>query len=289
VRLEPRIVRVNIISHIENRQAQAVSGIADTAGQEIRLEQVRKVYGSGEAGVVAIQNIDLQLRPGEFMTVVGPSGCGKSTFLQICAGLIPATSGRVLVDGRPVDGPPEGLVYLFQQYSKSLLPWRTVLQNVSFAIEHRAEIAAPQRREYCMDHLAMVGLTEFADRYPRELSGGMQQRVAIARALAAKPGVLLLDEPFSAVDALTRIELHRLMLRLWEAQRFTALLVTHDVDEAVFLSDRIAVMSNRPSVISEVLPIPLARPRDKLTTPEEPAFLQLRHYLLEKLTGGAHA
>jgi NitT/TauT family transport system ATP-binding protein len=274
---------VNYLSHTENSQVQS------TAGQELRLEGVRKVYGSGDAGVVAIEGIDLQVAPGEFMTIVGPSGCGKSTFLQICAGLVAPTSGRVLVGGKPVDGPPEGLVYLFQQYSKSLLPWRTVVQNVAFAIEHRGELPAAQRRAYCMHYLEVVGLAEFADRFPRELSGGMQQRVAMARALAAKPGVLLLDEPFSAVDALTRLDLHKLMLRLWEDQRFTAVLVTHDVDEAVFLSDRIAVLSRRPSVISEVLTTELARPRDKLTTPEQPRFLQLRHHLLENLTGGAHA
>ena len=278
---------MNVISHIENAQAQPAVA-PDGAGQEIRLEHLRKVYGSGAAGVVAIEDINLHVRPGEFMSVVGPSGCGKSTFLQIVAGLIPATSGQVLVGGRTVTEPPEGLVYLFQQYSKSLLPWRSVVQNVAFTVEHRGEVAARERRDYCMHYLQMVGVAEFADRYPRELSGGMQQRVAIARALAAKPGVLLLDEPFSAVDALTRIELHRLILRLWEQQRFTALLVTHDVDEAVFLSDRIAVLSKRPSVISEVLATQLARPRHKLTTPEEPRFLQLRHHLLETLTGGVH-
>lgn len=274
---------MNSISHIEKAQAPAIG-----VGQPLRLEHVRKVYGTGAGAVVAIEDIHLDVRPGEFMTVVGPSGCGKSTFLQIAAGLIAPTSGQVLVGGCPVMGPPEGLVYLFQQYSKSLLPWRTVLNNVAFAVEHRVDVPARERRQYCMHYLQMVGLADFADRYPRELSGGMQQRVAIARALAAKPGVLLLDEPFSAVDALTRLELHKLMLRLWEEQRFTALLVTHDVDEAVFLSDRIAVLSKRPSVISEMLSTDLPRPRDKLTTPEEPRFLQLRHHLLEKLTGGAH-
>lgn len=257
-------------------------------GQELRLEEVRKVYGAPGAEVVAIDNISLHVRPGEFMTVVGPSGCGKSTFLKICAGLMKVTSGRVLVDGASVEGPPPGLIYLFQQYSNSLLPWRTVSQNVAFAIEHLNGMSATQRRAYCLHYLDMVGLADFADRFPRELSGGMQQRVAIARALAAKPGVLLLDEPFSAVDALTRIELHKLMLKLWEEQRFTALLVTHDVDEAVFLSDRIAVLSKRPSRISELLSTGLERPRDKLTTPELPRFLELRHHLLAQLTGGAH-
>lgn len=252
-------------------------------GEALHIQGLQKVYGADGRGLVAIKDVSLEVKAGEFLTVVGPSGCGKSTFLQIVAGLLPASSGRVMVGMRQVDGPPEGLVYLFQQYSKSLLPWRSVIDNVAFAIEHRADVPARERRQYCAQYLEMVGLKDFADRYPRELSGGMQQRVAIARALAARPGVLLLDEPFSAVDALTRLELHRLILQLWEKQGFTAVLVTHDVDEAVFLSDRVAVLSTRPSVIEEVVETDLPRPRDKIVTPELPRFLELRHYLLERL------
>lgn len=164
-----------------------------------------------------------------------------------------------------------------------------MLDNVSFSIEHEFRGSRQEREEYCAGYLEMVGLADCAKRYPWELSGGMQQRVAIARALAARPGILLLDEPFSAVDALTRLELHRLMLQLWEQQRFTAVLVTHDVDEAVFLSDRVAVLTMRPSVIAEVVLTDLPRPRDKLRTPELPRFLELRHHLLERLLqGGGH-
>lgn len=271
-------------------EAAVAAGRARVGGEALHLQQVRKVYGPDGRGLVAIEDVTIEVRAGEFLTVVGPSGCGKSTFLQIVAGLLPASSGSVKVGSRPVDGPPEGLVYLFQQYSKSLLPWRTVVDNVAFAIEHRPDVPARDRRKYCEQYLDMVGLKEFALRYPRELSGGMQQRVAIARALAARPGVLLLDEPFSAVDALTRLELHRLILQLWEKQGFTAVLVTHDVDEAVFLSDRVAVLSTRPSVIEEVVETDLPRPRDKIVTPELPRFLELRHYLLERLLRkGGHA
>ena len=268
----------------------ASAGKARAGGESLHINQLGKVYGADARGLVAIQDVTLEVKAGEFLTVVGPSGCGKSTFLQIVAGLLSSTSGSVTVGSRKVDGPPEGLVYLFQQYSKSLLPWRSVIDNVAFAIEHRPDVARKERRKYCEQYLDMVGLREFADRYPRELSGGMQQRVAIARALAARPKVLLLDEPFSAVDALTRLELHRLILQLWEKQGFTAVLVTHDVDEAVFLSDRVAVLSTRPSVIEAIVDTDLPRPRDKIVTPELPRFLQLRHYLLERLLRkGGHA
>jgi NitT/TauT family transport system ATP-binding protein len=268
----------------------ATAGWARVGGDTLHISHLGKVYGSDGRGLVAIENVTLEVKAGEFLTVVGPSGCGKSTFLQIVAGLLPSTSGSVTVGSRNVDGPPEGLVYLFQQYSKSLLPWRSVIDNVAFAIEHRSDVPRRDRRKYCERYLDMVGLRDFADRYPRELSGGMQQRVAIARALAARPKVLLLDEPFSAVDALTRLELHRLILELWEKQGFTAVLVTHDVDEAVFLSDRVAVLSTRPSVIEEVVDTDLPRPRDKIVTPELPRFLELRHHLLERLLRkGSHA
>lgn len=220
-------------------------------GQELRLEGVRKVYGSGDSAVVAIENIDLQVQPGEFMTIVGPSGCGKSTFLQICAGLIAPTSGRVLVGGSPVSGPPEGLVYLFQQYSKSLLPWRTVLQNVAFAIEHRP-VPAAQRREYCMHYLSEVGLAEFADRYPRELSGGMQQRVAIARALSRSPRLILADEPTGNLDTHTADDIFALLREFNRERGSACLIVTHDPRLAARCDRRIELVDGRlaaPSVL----------------------------------------
>ncbi len=250
----------------------------------LRVDRIGKTYGAGgSAELVALRDIRLEVTEGEFLAVNGPSGCGKSTLLQIVAGLVPASSGRVSVAGATVDVPPESMVYLFQQYGKSLFPWRTVLENVAFAVEHRMTGGGAAVREAVRPYLAMVGLADAADRYPWQLSGGMQQRVAIARALAAKPRILLLDEPFSSVDALTRMDLHNLILDLWTAQRFTAVLVTHDVDEAVYLADRVAVLSGRPSVVVETVITDLPRPRDPIATREHPRFVALRHALLERL------
>ena len=249
----------------------------------LQLQGVRKTYGDSAEGTLAIADVDLGVEEGEFLAVVGPSGCGKSTLLQIAAGLIAPSGGAVRLNGLPVTAPPEGMVYLFQQYGKSLFPWRKVIDNVAFAIEHRPGMNAAAAREHSRKFLAMVGLADFADKFPWQLSGGMQQRVAIARALAAEPRVLLMDEPFSAVDALTRLELQALVLELWEKQRFTAVLVTHDVDEAVFLADRVAVLSHRPSTVVRSLSTGLPRPRDSLATREDPKFLALRHELLEML------
>jgi NitT/TauT family transport system ATP-binding protein len=251
----------------------------------LRLAGIRKVFGSGSRQVVALGNVDLTVIEGEFLAIVGPSGCGKSTLLQIAAGLALPSEGEVHFRGTPVKAPPEGIVYLFQQYGRSLLPWRSVADNVAFAIEHRPGMTRASARATSRRYLAMVGLVEFADRFPWQLSGGMQQRVTIARALAAEPRVLLLDEPFSSVDALTRLELHQLLLDLWEKHRFTAVLVTHDVDEAVFLADRIVLLSARPSEVVQVVDTELPRPRDSLATRELPRFLAVRHAILQRLLG----
>jgi NitT/TauT family transport system ATP-binding protein len=247
---------------------------------------VRHAFGDRQGtGLVALERIDLQVAEGEFLAVLGPSGCGKSTFLQILAGLIAPTSGEVVLSGQRVQGPPPDVVYLFQQYNKSLFPWRTVAGNVAFALRRNKEnrSARAKRRARCLHYLKMVGLAGFEDHYPWQLSGGMQQRVAIARALAAEPSVLLMDEPFSAVDALTRMELQALILDIWRKTRLTVVLVTHDVDEAVFLSQRIAVLSPRPATISRVIETGLPYPRDMVETRELPRFLHLRHVLFQAL------
>jgi NitT/TauT family transport system ATP-binding protein len=231
---------------------------------------------------VALEDVSLEVRESEFVAILGPSGCGKSTLLQIAAGLQPASSGETVFRGERVTGPPAGMIYLFQQYSKSLFPWRTVWKNVALPLE-QASIPRYERRARCSKYLAMVGLAGFEDRYPWQLSGGMQQRVAIARALAAEPRVLLLDEPFSAVDALTRLELQSLILDIWERQRLTVVLVTHDVDEAIFMSDRVAMLSARPTWLVSIAETGLARPRDSIATREEPRFIQLRHDMMEIL------
>jgi NitT/TauT family transport system ATP-binding protein len=261
---------------------------AAAAARPIALEMrgVRKSFDSdARRTTLAIADVSLEVAEGEFLAIVGPSGCGKSTLLQIAAGLVAPSSGSVLVNGRAIAGPPENLVYLFQQYSRSLLPWRTAQDNVAFAIEHRPGLSREQVRRKSLDFLAMVGLEKFGGHYPWQLSGGMQQRVAIARALASEPRVLLMDEPFSSVDALTRIELHALILELWQQHRFTAVLVTHDVDEAVFLADAVVVLSAQPTRVVRRMPTGIARPRDSITTRETPRFLQLRHELLSMLLG----
>lgn len=253
----------------------------------LELSGITKTFGSGVDATQAIEGVDLSVREGEFLAIVGPSGCGKSTLLQIAAGLARASSGQVRFQGQRVDEPPEGIVYLFQQYGKSLFAWRTVIDNVAFAVEHRPGMTRNAARVHSQSYLAMVGLAEFANKYPWQLSGGMQQRVTIARALAAQPRVLLMDEPFSSVDALTRLELHAIVLQLWQEHRFTAVLVTHDVDEAVFLSDRVAVLSSRPSRVVQIIATELPRPRDPLATRALPRFLSLRHDLLANLLGRA--
>jgi NitT/TauT family transport system ATP-binding protein len=254
-----------------------------SGAQGLRLEAVGKAFSGIGTAVQALSSVSLDVSAGEFVAIVGPSGCGKSTLLQIAAGLLPSSSGRVLFDGVPVSAPPPQLVYLFQQYSKSLFPWRTAEQNVMFAFRHRMPMSDREAHERCLKYLAMVGLADFAGHYPWQLSGGMQQRIAIARALAAEPAALLMDEPFSSVDALTRIDLQTLILDLWTQNRFTAVLVTHDVDEAVFLADRVAVMSHRPATIAEVLETGLPRPRRAVETREDPRFVALRAHLLKTL------
>jgi NitT/TauT family transport system ATP-binding protein len=250
----------------------------------LSLSGVRKSFGpEGDGGTVALRDISLSVDEGEFLAVVGPSGCGKSTLLQIVAGLMAPTAGQVAVGDAAVTAPPDSMVYLFQQYTKSLFPWRTVIDNVAFAVEHWDGMSRAKARAHGRPFLDMVGLGDSVDRYPWQLSGGMQQRVAIARALAAEPRILLMDEPFSSVDALTRLDLHNLTLDLWTKRRFTVLLVTHDVDEAVYLADRVAVLSARPSVISRTFKTELPRPRDSIRTRELPRFLELRHTLLAML------
>ena len=249
----------------------------------LQIRQVAKTFDAQDGQVVAIRAIDLDVARGEFVSIVGPSGCGKSTLLQIIAGLVPASAGEVLLEGRAVVAPPEGVVYLFQQYSRSLMPWLTVEQNVRFGLRHAKGASSREAEERCVHFLDMVSLADFRGRYPWELSGGMQQRVAIARALAAEPSMLLLDEPFSSVDALTRLELHGLILDLWTKTGLTILLVTHDVEEAVYLSDRIALLTRRPAEVAQVFANAVPRPRDPVGSREDPRFLELRHELLTRL------
>ena len=249
----------------------------------LQVKGVTKSFSTAGTDMVAIRSAELTVCDGEFVAIVGPSGCGKSTLLQIIAGLLPASGGEVNLAGKRVDRPPADMVYLFQQYTKSLFPWLTVEQNVAFAFEHRLQLSRADKQERCRKFLRMVKLEDFCNSYPYQLSGGMQQRVAIARALAAEPKILLMDEPFSSVDALTRLELQELVLEIRQRANLTIILVTHDVDEAVYLSDKVAVLSHRPSEIVEVIPTHLPRPRDPVATRATEVFLDLRAHLLSKL------
>lgn len=224
----------------------------------IAIENLAKVYVSREGQVVALDGITLRVHEGEFVSIVGRSGCGKTTLLRVIGGLTPATSGSVRVDGIEVSGPLRNVGMVFQ--APTLLPWRTALENVLLPAEFlRLDMGDARRR--AADLLQLVGLAGFEQRYPRELSGGMQQRAAISRALIHDPALLLLDEPFGALDALTREEMNLELLRVWSERRKTSVLITHSIAEAVFLSDRVVVMTPRPGRVAEVIPVRLPRPR----------------------------
>ena len=217
-----------------------------------------QVYRSGQGDLAALEDVSLQVRGGEFVAIVGPSGCGKSTLLRILGGLLVPTAGAVYLDGRPLTSPQRQVAYVFQNVN--LLPWRTVLRNVLLPLEV-AGTARAEAMSRAGGVLALVGLDGFADLYPRELSGGMAQRVAIARALVAEPELLLLDEPFGALDALSREQMNLELLRIWRARQVTAVMVTHDLQEAIFLADRVLVMSSRPGQIRAEVKVDLPRPR----------------------------
>jgi NitT/TauT family transport system ATP-binding protein len=228
----------------------------------------------GQESITAISGINLTVGDKEFVSVLGPSGCGKTTLLRMIAGLDSATAGSIELDGEIIDSPSSRMAMIFQEYS--LYPWRTVRDNVTFGLEIEGK-KKPQAREVALKYLHLVGLDGFADRYPYELSGGMRQRVAVARALAIEPQILLMDEPFGALDAQTRNMLQKELLEIWEKTRKTVLFVTHSVDEAVYLSDRIIVLTPRPGRIRDIIENSLPRPRDR-TSPE---FARIRRYVLD--------
>jgi len=234
--------------------------------------------------VVAIGDVNFRVEARQFVSIVGPSGCGKSTLLQCVAGLMRPSAGTVILDGHEVTAPPEGLILLFQEYNKSLMAWRSVLGNVCFGLENRPGMSRAQRESEARHYIGLVGLAGFERHYPWELSGGMQQRVAISRALACQPQVLLMDEPFGSLDALTRFDLEDTLLRLWESLGSTILFVTHDIEEAVYLSDRVYVLSRRPSSVLTDTAVELPRPRNQLASREDPRFIRLRHQTFEMIS-----
>lgn len=248
----------------------------------IRVQGLSKEFSTvdqADGGVLALSNIDFEVNDNEFITIIGPSGCGKTTLLRIIAGLIPYDRGELTIDGRPVTGPGPERAVVFQNFA--LMPWADVLANVTFGLEIRG---APrnQCQAKAMELIKQVGLDGFEKRLPKELSGGMQQRVGLARALAVNPRIILMDEPFGALDEQTRRLLQEQLLRLWEHERKTVIFVTHSMDEAVMLGDRVMLMTPRPGRVKEIIDVPLKRPRtDELE--KSSAFVEIKEYLWENL------
>lgn len=228
-----------------------------------------------------IEDVSFYLGAGQFLTIVGPSGTGKTTLLRVLGGLTAATSGTVLINDAELTGPPEDVVIVFQDYSNALLQWRTVASNVEFGIERTVERS--ERRQRVMDALELVGLQKNADDFPWQLSGGMQQRVQIARALALRPAVMLMDEPFAALDAMTKATLQDELLRVRDRTGTSFVFITHDIEEAIYLGDRIAVLKGSPGRIDQIFDVDLPRPRDQITTRQLTKFLDYRYTLHQAL------
>ncbi len=259
----------------EDRGKAVEEGSPTSSSSVIEVTGLSMTYGSGDSEVRAIERIDLSVRQGEFLSIVGPSGCGKTTLLMCVAGLRRPTTGTISLHGLEVTEPIPGLSIVFQDYSRSLFPWYTNSANVVLALWD-VKVGKAEREQRVHDALDAVGLADVGHLYPWQLSGGMQQRVAIARALVTQPEVLLMDEPFASVDAQTRVALEDLLLDVWRATGVTIVFVTHDIDEGVYLSDRIAVLSDRPSRVLRELEVTLGRPRDQLATRANPRFADAR-------------
>jgi ABC-type nitrate/sulfonate/bicarbonate transport system, ATPase component len=246
----------------------------------LQVRGLRKVYEGRGRSVEAIRHLTFDVAAGELVCIVGPSGAGKTTLLRCVAGLLDPTDGEVVLDGSRVTEPPPGMAVVFQEYGRSLFPWMTVWQNVELPLKER-RIPKARRRERVAESLQAVGLADVHRAHPWQLSGGMQQRVAIARAIAYEPQVLLMDEPFAAVDAQTRADLEDLVRSLWRRLGITVLFVTHDIDESVYLGQRVIVLSGPPTVVLEQVPVDLPADRDQLTTRSLPRFAELRSVVYE--------
>ncbi|MDO5845148.1 MAG: ABC transporter ATP-binding protein [Methanocorpusculum sp.] len=242
----------------------------------VKIENATKIFSSKKGDTKALDNINLEIHDDEFVCLLGPSGCGKTTLLRMIGGLDVPTSGKVEIDGKIVDRPSPKMTMVFQEYS--LYPWRTIAENVGFGLEMMG-IEKSEREKIVSDRLKDVGLSEFGNSYPHELSGGMRQRAAVARALASDPAVMLMDEPFGALDAQTRNKMQNELLRLWESTKKTILFVTHSVDEAVYMSDKIVILTPRPGKIHKIYEVPLARPRDRTSV----EFANIRKSVLKEI------
>ncbi len=240
---------------------------------KVKIDNVKKCYQGRTGEVTALNGVNLDIKDNEFVTVVGPSGCGKSTLLNIIAGLLEPTSGQVLCNGKEVKGTSAERGVVFQQYA--LFPWLTVFKNVKFPLQMKG-LPKEEADRIAMKYIKMVDLEKFKDSYPKELSGGMKQRVAIARAYAANPEVLLMDEPFGALDAQTRTQLQQDLLETWEREQKTCFFITHDVDEAIILGQRVVIMSARPGRIKEIIDIDIPYPRDQATK-LTPHYVELKN------------
>jgi NitT/TauT family transport system ATP-binding protein len=241
----------------------------------LEVGHLRFAY-AGSTMAPAIEDVSFTVAAGEFLSIVGPSGSGKTTLLRCVAGLMRPTSGEIRLNGEVVSAIPAELAIVFQDYGRSLFPWMTVRDNVEMPLR-RLRLGRDERESRIQASLAEVGLAEAARKFPWQLSGGMQQRVAIARAIAYRPSILLMDEPFASVDAQTRADLQDTTLEIWRAHGSTVLFVTHDIDEAVYLSDRVVVLSQPPAHVETEIPIDLPRPRDQIETPSLSRFAELRH------------
>jgi NitT/TauT family transport system ATP-binding protein len=251
---------------------------------KISFQSVAKTFALKSAGVshsfTALEDVTLDVNDGEFVVIVGPSGCGKSTLLDLLGGLTKPSRGRIVLDGKPIDGPALDRGIVFQQYA--LFPWRTALGNIEFGLEAK-KVPAAQRREIAQTYLELVGLGGFEDRYPHELSGGMKQRVAIARSLAYDPEVLMMDEPFAALDAQTRETLQAELLTIWQKSGKTIVFITHGIDEAVYLGQRVAIMTSRPGRIKQVLTVPESLRQPGQDVRSLPEFGAIRHEIWTQL------
>jgi NitT/TauT family transport system ATP-binding protein len=254
----------------------------------LQVTNLRKVYGSGDTATEAIADLSFEVEKGEFVCIVGPSGAGKTTLLKTVSGLMAPTAGEVMLGGEKVSGPPERMALVFQDYSRSLYPWMKVGENVAFPLR-RKKLSKADRAARVEHAVESVGLASSIDQYPWELSGGMQQRVAIARGLAYQPEILLMDEPFASVDAQTRADLEDLVLNIRHEYDVTVLFVTHDIDESVYMGDRVVILTPRPSRVQEVLEVDLPRPRDQVDTKEMPEFARLRAHVYRAIKGGHEA
>ncbi|QSJ17053.1 ATP-binding cassette domain-containing protein [Nostoc sp. UHCC 0702] len=267
---------VNTTTQVNKLQAQKAEDFLVISG-------VSKIYPTPEGPYIVLDGVDLKVQEGEFVCIIGHSGCGKSTLLNMVSGFNTPTEGVVMLQDKPIIEPGPDRMVVFQNYC--LLPWLSVFDNVYLAVDSVFEKKTQaEKRAIVREHLAMVGLTEAADKKPSQISGGMKQRVAIARALSIRPQVLILDEPFGALDAITKEELQEELLQIWSEHQVTVLMITHDIDEALFLADRVVMMTNGPAAnIGEILNIPFARPRNRRRIMEDPEYYNLRNYALDFL------